>query len=181
MKTNKFKNTSKQRSFTFNLEADGHWYLYSPEYEEFATDYFRSTHTYLDNYGKIQKYARVRDYTEPLDDHTLNPDWVDPHTYLKISGSLESLLKEIAGNQSQVIIDTIAYGFVSNTFVHYKFEGNNEKGDAIYRIQYKSAKYNLPEVLEIPRIGLYFFDGSFPLVLNGQRIQDADRKQNIDD
>lgn len=169
MKKNEIKNTSKQRSFTFNLEADGLWYLYSPEYEKGATDYFRRTHTYLDKDGKIQKYSRVRDYSEPLDDHTLNPDWVDPHTYLKVSGSLESLLKEIAGKKQQVIIDTIAYGFVSNTFVHYHYEGNNEKGDAIYRLQYKSKKFNLPEVLEIPRVGLYFFDESFPLVLNGKK------------
>lgn len=166
------KNTlSKLRTFTFNKDADGNWYLESKEFEDYITKLFRETHTYTNENDKQQTYASERDLENPLDDHTKHPEWVEPRTYLKMNEDMNSLLDIIAGNPNKnqsVTLDTISYGFVCNTFMHYHFVEQTPDGGAIYKLQYK-GRFDLPETLKLPRLALFFFDGIFPMRINGKK------------
>ena len=119
--------TSNQ-TLTLNKEKNGSWYVECKSWEEKQTALFRETFMYIDNDGKLQKYEKEQDFSNPLDDHTKNPSWRDPHEDLVMYESVGQMLDEIAKGRKTLRIEVCANGWVSNTFIHLRRVDLTEKG-----------------------------------------------------
>lgn len=163
------KNQSVKRNsvFNFHKEADGRWYLESPEWEQEQTQLFRETHKYLDEEdGKWKSYQEKQDLSDPKDDHTKHPEWRDPRMdqRLIMDPTFEALLEKLAKGKLSVALDVLAYGWVSNTYVHYQRTSYDESG-ASYRLRFGN---DLPERFRLTPICRWVFDGSYPEFLHGK-------------
>lgn len=160
---------TQKKTLTFNKESNNRWYVVCNEYEEKVTKQFRETFTYVDADGHTQKYAKKQDLTNPLDDHTKHPAWpsCEPHKDLVMAESFERLLDVLAQGGRQVVIDVIAYGWVSNTFTHYHRCQIDGQG-AEYELRFRN---DLPQCIRLTPFCRFIFDGLYPEHFHGKVVK----------
>ena len=153
---------------SFNKESDNRWYVVCPQWEEEQTKLFRETFTYVDENGKIQKYEEVLNPDNPLDDHTKNPMWKDPHNDLIMDETFEVLLdSRLSNGKRQVSLEMISYGWVSNALAHYQLKEEDRNG-AEYVLRFGFNKVNS---FHLTRIFPFVFKGTFPKVLHLKAVE----------
>lgn len=151
------------RTLTFFKENE-RWYLECEEWVELQTKLFRKYHTYMNEEGKITKYNEERDFTNPMDDHTKHPDWIDPSRgeTLVMDDSLVALIEQKAGGADRVQLDMISYGWVSDTFAHYLREEIGKDG-ARYSARFETP---YPKSFLLKPVFSFLFAGVYPLYLH---------------
>jgi len=144
---------AQKKTLTFNKE-NSRWYLECKEWEDEMTRLFRKNHAYIDDQGHKVKYEAVRDYSNPLDDHTKHPLWHEPKNDLVMEDTFSELLENKAKGRDSIQLEMISYGWVSNTFTHYVCR--NIDGDkAEYAVRFDTSK---PNIIHLTPVFQYLFE-----------------------
>lgn len=160
---------TQRQTLTFNKEKDNRWYIVCKEYEEKKTQEFRTTFTYVNAKGEIKNYNLVQDKNDPLDDHTKHPSWpsFEPRKDLVMAESFGQLLDKLAQGGRQLVLDVIAYGWVSNTYTHYQRCSIDDEG-ADYELRFR---IDLPQRIRLTPVCRFLFDGLYPEHFHGKVIK----------
>jgi len=156
----------QKKTLVFNKENDNCWYVECKKWEEEQTKLFRETHLHLDKEGKIVPYEKELQLDNPLDDHTKHEEWRDPHADLAMDDSFGKMLDQMAAGKKIVTIEMLSYGWVCNTFTHYRFVGLDLQV-AEYELRFDTG---LPAHIRLTPIFRYIFDSNYPLHLHVKAV-----------